>query len=169
MEITRKKKKRKKIVIRKLKQFIPTQETLLSNKNLSFFHQFFKDPDLWHFNCHSVATATSIGLFIGYLPLPGHMFLASLCAILLRANLPLAVAWVWISNPFTIPFMFYIAYLVGSYVLKIPLETFHFQMNYHWFAHEVAYFGRPILVGAVICGTILSLIGNIVVRIYYKR
>lgn len=112
-------------------KYIPTKDSLVNNKRLKRLHRFFDDPDLWHLNCHSVATAASIGCFICYLPIPGHMILAALLAFAFQANLPIAVSMVWITNPITIPPMFYLAYRVGLCSWK----------NKHWrafsFPHQL--------------------------------
>jgi uncharacterized protein len=47
-----------------------------------------------------------------YMPPIGQMFMAAAAAIVLRVNLPISVALVWITNPLTIPPMFYFAYLL---------------------------------------------------------
>jgi len=151
-----------------LKKYLPSPETIKNNKHLSIFGHLFSDPNLWHLNRHSVATAASIGLFIGYLPLPGHMIAAAFLAIIFRANLAIAVALVWISNPFTIPPMFYLAYRVGAHVLATKPEHFHFETNYHWFIHEFDHFAIPLLVGSLICGATLAILGNIAVRLYWR-
>lgn len=149
------------------KKYLPTKESLQKNKSLKAIHHFFEDPNLWHLNCHSVATAASIGCFIGFLPVPGHMIMAAFLAIAFQANLPIAVAMVWVSNPITIPPMFYLAYRVGIYVLHTPTQTAHFVLDYQWIIHEFDHFAFPILVGSLICGALLALVVNLLVRLYY--
>lgn len=127
------------------KKHLPTPESIKQNKKLAFLGKFFHDPDLWHFNCHSVATAVSIGFFIGYLPLPGHMIMAAILAIGFRANLPISIGLVWFSNPLTYTPMYFIAYKIGAHLLKTPPEAFHFETNYHWFVQEFDHFAVPLL------------------------
>lgn len=151
------------------KKYFPTKESLLKTKSLKLLHRFFDNPYLWHLNCHSVATAASIGCFVAYLPFPGHMIMAALLSIAFQANLPIAVAMVWVSNPFTIPPMFYFAYRVGTHVLERtnPTTVFHFPENYAEFIHDFNYFAFPILIGSLICGTLLAIIANMCVRLFY--
>lgn len=155
-------------MIKWFKKYIPTKASLKKNKHLKHIQHFFDDPDLWHLNCHSVATAASMGCFIGYLPIPGHMIMAAGLSIIFKANLPIAVAMVWISNPITIPFMFYLAYRVGAHILGTPPMSFHIEANYQWFLHEIDHFAFPTLVGSLICGFILAVIANLLVRLYYS-
>lgn len=150
-------------------KYIPTKESLKNNKRLKRLNHLFDDLNLWHLNCHSVATAVSISCFICYLPVPGHMIMAALLAIAFQANLPIAIATVWIANPLTIPPMFYLAYRVGAYVLGRTTIGVHFQLpkNYQALLHDFDYFAFPILIGAIICGALLAIVANITVRLFY--
>jgi uncharacterized protein (DUF2062 family) len=51
------------------------------------------------------------------------MLLAALAAVLLRCNLPLSVALVWLTNPLTVPAIFFIAYQVGALIIDVPCAT----------------------------------------------
>jgi len=56
----------------------------------------------------------AVGLFCAFVPLPIQMLLAAAAAIIFRVNLPISVGLVWITNPVTIPPMFYFCYKVGT-------------------------------------------------------
>jgi uncharacterized protein (DUF2062 family) len=77
------------------------------HKNLSFLGEKLHDPNLWHLNRRSVSAAFAIGLFAAWIPTPGQMVIAAIIALYFRANLPISVALVWITNPLTMPPMFY--------------------------------------------------------------
>lgn len=86
------------------------------------FGGLLKRPQLWHLNKRSVATAVAIGLFCAFVPVPFQMLLAAGGAIAMRANLPIAVVLVWVSNPLTIPPLAYFCYQIGRTVLQ-PFQT----------------------------------------------
>jgi uncharacterized protein (DUF2062 family) len=151
-----------------LKRFLPNPHKLQKSKSLKIFGDFLLNPNLWHLNRYSVATATSIGLFVSYIPFPGHMLTAALLAIIFRANLPLSVAMVWVSNPFSIFPMFYFAYKVGCFVLGRTPTPFHFHVSFEWLLAEINTIGIPLIVGSLVCGTILAIIGNIAIRIFWR-
>ncbi|NEX19607.1 DUF2062 domain-containing protein [Thiorhodococcus mannitoliphagus] len=149
-----------------LKRVIPSPKAIHESRYLGIFGKLLHDPNLWHLNRHSVAGAFAVGLFVMYLPPVGHVFIASALAIYLRVNLPIAVALIWISNPVTIPPMFYFAYLVGSWVLGIPSVGFkvHFWLDWHnWFAVL-----GPLLLGCIICGAVCSLLGYVTIQILWR-
>ena len=61
----------------------------------------FFQRELWHPCRNSVAGALSIGLFCAMLPIPFQMLLAGLASVRAKANIPIAMAACWVTNPFT--------------------------------------------------------------------
>jgi len=103
-----------------------------------------------------------------------QMIPAAYCAILFRANLPLSVAGVWISNPITMPPMMYFAYLFGNYILNINPVYEEFQLNTEWIMSAMSNIWEPLLVGTLTIGILSSIISyyimHIIWRIYaYRR
>jgi len=73
-----------------------------------------------------------MGFFFMWWPVPFQMYLAALCAIFLKTNLPLSVATVWITNPLTMGPMFYFAYHVGTWLIGAPQLDFTFEPSMEW-------------------------------------
>ena len=103
-----------------IKRMMPDHQTIKENKYLKIFGNLLHNANLWHLNRHSGAKAFAVGLFFAFIPVPFQMVLAAGAAILFHANLPLAIALVWLTNPLTMPFIFYACYLVGTWVLAVP-------------------------------------------------
>ena len=123
-----------------LKRWVPDHGKVRDHKSLRMFGDRLHDPNLWHFNRRSVAGGLALGVFVAFIPLPIQMLLAAALSLLLRVNLPLAVAAVWITNPLTMPPIFFICYKVGSWVLHSwPLNLFFELSPGHGF--NVAKFG----------------------------
>lgn len=149
-----------------IKRFMPQPHKF--HFKTKMLNKFIQDPNFWYLNRYSVASAFSIGAFISYMPFPGHMLIAALVAVLFRANLPLAITCVWIANPFTMPFMFYYAYKLGTLLLNTAPLPFHFEISSQWVLHELSHYFYPLLVGSVVCGALLAVIGNIAIRLYWR-
>jgi uncharacterized protein (DUF2062 family) len=63
-----------------------------------------------------IARGMAVGLWVAWTPLMGfHMLIALGLSILFRANKALAIALVWLSNPFTLIPVYLPAYLVGRF------------------------------------------------------
>jgi len=98
---------------------------------------------------------------------PIQMLLAAAAAIVFRTNLALSLALVWISNPLTIPPMFYFAYLVGTWVIGEPPQDFAFELSFDWLTSELASSWKPFLTGCFILATVSSIIGYVTVSQFW--
>jgi uncharacterized protein (DUF2062 family) len=149
-------------VKRWLKRITPGRQEIRNHKHLQIFGTLLHDPNLWHLNRRSVSGAFAVGLFVMYLPPLGQMVVAAAAAIVLRANLPISLALVWLSNPITIPAMFYFSYLVGSWILGTPTSAFDVEFWLEWrnWLDIIA----PLTVGGLVCGTICSTTGYLAVQ-----
>ena len=153
---------------RLIKRFIPDHQTIRNHRHLKIFGQWIHDPNLWHLNRRSVSGAFAVGLFMAFVPLPFQMLLAAGAAIVFGINLPLAVALVWISNPLTMPPMFYFAYRVGTWMLDIPARPFEIEFTLHWFLQSLNEIGAPLLLGCLTCGVISAMLGYIGIRLFWR-
>jgi hypothetical protein len=87
------------------------------------------------------------------------MLLSAILAIWLRVNLPIAVALVWITNPLTMPPMFYAAYKVGAWVLNLPPKEINFEISIEWLMGSLNGVMEPFLLGCLIIGGSLAVAG----------
>ncbi len=78
---------------------------------MSPFQHLLHDTRLWGIRRRWVVPAFALGLFVAFLPFPGHMLISALAALALRVNIPVAALSTWASNPLTIGPMYYFAYL----------------------------------------------------------
>jgi hypothetical protein len=67
---------------------------------------------------HYIAMGMAIGAFIAITPtIPFHMVIAVALAFVFRCSKVAALIGVWISNPITIPFLYYGSYKVGMFFI----------------------------------------------------
>jgi uncharacterized protein (DUF2062 family) len=144
-----------------LLRFMPKPEKLKENPKLRFLGSWLHDPNIWHLNRRSAAGAFAVGLFMAFVPLPSQMLMAAFGAVVLRVNLPLSVVLVWISNPITMPPIFYFCYRVGALLLSEPPMAFHFELSWTWIINTMELIGPPFLLGCAVCGMLFSLIGYV--------
>lgn len=142
-----------------LKKYMPDPHEIKNNKTLSIFGSLLHSPNLWHMNRRSVAKAFLVGLFYAWWPVPFQMILAAGTAIIVRSNLPISVGLVWITNPFTMPFMFYSAYVVGTWIMGVPKTDFEMELSIEWLMSGMVAVWKPFLTGCFVLGVISSLAG----------
>jgi uncharacterized protein (DUF2062 family) len=100
-----------------IQKWIPDQEKLGQNKYLKWLGPRLFDYSLWHVNRRSVAVGISCGLFFAFLLPIGQIPAAAFTCIFIRGNVPVAAVSTLVTNPFTFPPIWFIAYQVGIRVL----------------------------------------------------
>ncbi len=151
-----------------IQRFLPDHNKIKQNKSLRIFGNLLHDANLWHLNRRSARGAFAVGLFFAFIPVPFQMILAAAVAIPLRVNLPISVALVWITNPFTMAPIFYGAYLVGSKVLGSKNQHFAFEPSWQWFVNSLSTIGPAFMLGSLICATLASIIGYFGINILWR-
>ena len=151
-----------------LKRISPDPETLKDHKHLRAFGTLLHNPNLWHFNRRSISGAVALGLFCAFIPVPWQMIIAAAGAIFLHLNLPVSVIMVWVSNPITMPPMFYLCYVVGAWFLNTPAVDFSFELSWDWLTNYLGAIWEPFLLGCFILGTCASMLGYVVIRILWR-
>ncbi len=100
-----------------IRRWIPTRERLRANPSLRWLGPLLDRPWLWQVNRRGVAAGVGIGVFFGFLTPILQIVFAAFFAVLLRANLPVAVASTLVTNPITYGPVFVSAYHVGAWIL----------------------------------------------------
>lgn len=147
---------------------MPDHQTIKNNKHLQIFGDLLHNANLWHLNRRSVAKAFAVGLFFAFVPVPFQMVLAAGIAIIVHANLPLSIALVWITNPVTMPIIFYACYLVGTWVLRVEEKEFIFEANWDWVVNSISTIGPAFIVGCGVLAVIFSMIGYFGIHMLWR-
>lgn len=151
-----------------IKRYMPDHHKIRNHKHLSLFGALLHDPNLWHLNRRSVSGAFAMGLFNAFVPVPFQMVLAAGGAILCRVNLPISVGLVWITNPLTMPPIFYFCYLVGTWILGTPVTEVEFAISMEWLTAELTSIWKPFLLGCFICGCVAASSGYLLMRGFWR-
>ena len=124
--------------------------------------------NLRHLTLYSASLRFSVGLFVAFLPVPVQMVVAALLALLFRCNLPLSVCLVWVTNPLTMPALFFIAYKVGALIMGVPVHLMEFELSIEWLSSQLSYIWRPFLLGCFICGLFCGSVGYFAVSMVWR-
>ena len=135
---------------------------------LRLLGDWLHEPNLWHINRFSASMAFFVGLFVAFLPIPGQTLVAAILAVKLRCNLPLSVALVWITNPVTIPAIFYMSYRVGAAIIGAPVEPVAFELSVEWLGESLSNIWQPLLLGSLVCGLLFGSLGYFVINMLWR-
>lgn len=151
-----------------LRKHLPDYHSFGKTGPLKPVGKYLREPELWHLHRRSVSGAAFIGLFCAFLPIPFQSVIAALLAIVTRCNLPLSAALVWITNPITIPPMFYFAYRLGAWLLGIDVEVAAINLSWEWISSQFSIIARPLLVGSLVCGWVAGITAYVAVRVLWR-
>lgn len=151
-----------------LKQWLPTPTKIRKIEALQVLGDWIYQTNLWHINRYSASMAFFVGVFVAFLPIPGQMPVAAVLAVLLRCNLPMSVALVWITNPVTMPALFYVSYRVGALLIDVPVQVAEFEMSVAWVSARIGVLWKPLLAGSLICGLLFGSLGYTAVSLLWR-
>jgi uncharacterized protein (DUF2062 family) len=151
-----------------LKSITPSPERMRQIRSLRMLGDWIYATNLWHINRYSSAMAFFVGLFVAFIPIPGQMVAAAALAVLLRCNLPLSVGLVWITNPVTMPAIFYLAYRLGAMIIEVPVQQVKFELSFYWLGNHLEAIWQPFLLGCLLCGLFFGSLGYFVISIMWR-
>jgi len=106
-------------------------------------------------NRRAVTKGLLVGLFWGFIPMPFQMLGVILTTPLMRFNVIIGLATVWLSNPVTYPPLWYLEYKTGNFILgKTGIDNIELTM--HWFQTHWNDIIVPLYVGTAFYSTIVS-------------
>lgn len=109
-----------------------------------------------------------MGLFVAFMPMPGHMIVAILAALLLRVNIPVAALAVWVTNPLTVVPIFYLAYRLGCAVMNIPAQSIPEEFSWNWMTAELVDVWKPLWFGSIILATSIASAAYILINVVWR-
>lgn len=112
---------------RQYRKHAPTKDELRRSPLLKPLGQRIWASELWRLSRRSVPAAVAVGLFVGImLMIPGLQIVgAALMSVPFRANIPIAAAMTFVSNPATTPFFIIAAIDLGNRLgFRADLESF---------------------------------------------
>lgn len=152
-----------------MKKYLPTKEQIKANKYLALILRKVGDKEyLWEFKQRNIVLATLSGVFWAMIPMPFQMVPAAFFAILLRANVIMAIAWVWLSNPITLVPILYAEYFLGCQILGINAIVSISSINVSSLFTDWDLIVKPLLLGAVILGAAAAVAMATLVWLFFQ-
>ncbi len=125
-------------------------------------------PNLFYINRRSVSRAIAIGVGVGVLPIYGHMPMAAVLAIRYRANLIISVISVWVSNPFTLPFIVLAEYWLGALILGMEVDLVVLKYSGEQWRDLLTGIWKPLVVGSLVLSLITAAASHAIVSLIWR-
>lgn len=156
----------------------PTRESLEQSRILAPVAHRVLEPSLWRFTRRSVPRGVALGLFVGiFLLIPGVQIAgAALLALPFRANIPVAAAMTFLSNPATTPLILMASVWLGNWMLGRSADASGFMalVDGHasvaqwtgWLLSEAA---PAMLLGLFLISAASALVGYVIADRFWRR
>ncbi|PZU15186.1 MAG: DUF2062 domain-containing protein [Sphingobium sp.] len=156
----------------------PTRESLEQSRVLAPVAHRVLEPSLWRFTRRSVPRGVALGLFVGiFLLIPGvQMAGAALLALPFRANIPVAAAMTFLSNPATTPLILMASVWLGNWMLGRSADASGFMalVDGHasvgqwtsWLLSEAA---PAMLLGLFLISVVSAIVGYFVADWFWRH
>ncbi len=118
-------------------------------------------------NRKNISKGVFIGLFFGFIPMPMQMLAVVAVMPFAKFNVPIAISMVWLSNPFTMPAMYYMEYLTGSFFLGT--EVTHVELTMEWFSSNMKNIFIPLYVGTLFYSVTVSTAMYFLINFLWER
>jgi len=139
-----------------------------SHKKLKEFIKKYKiPPEYLSTNRKMISRGVLIGLFIAFIPMPMQMAAVLLFVPFVKFNVPIGLAMCWLSNPVTMPPMYYMEYLTGSFLLGIHPQPV--EMTLEWFKNNLDNIFIPLYFGTAMYSIFGSLLAYWAVNYFWKH
>ena len=102
---------------------MPTREQMERNRFVRPFAHRVLRSELWRFTRRSVPRGVALGLLVGIIVPFAQILFAAFLSVSVRANVPLAALATFVTNPFTTPLLWVVAYWVGGWLLRVDAAT----------------------------------------------
>ena len=154
-----------------LKEITPDRHTLEKLWCLKPFKALVLDRGCWTFNRHSVTRSFALGLFIAFIPptpLPVHIVTCVILGVLFRLNLPVLIATVFLSNPFTWVPQVAGSIWVGAKLMGLDLMPVLHELHQHHPWRHIGELWAPLLLGALVLGLTAAAAGYVLAQLAWR-
>ena len=163
------------MIKRKIRRWLPTQESVAEHRFLGLFGRWLLHPALWRLSRRSVAGGVAAGLLCGLIPGPFQMLGAGLLAVIMRWNAAVGMAVTLYTNPVTIIPLYLLAYRLGlliidpgepvdmSMMMPPGFDIFNFGESMAALWNWMLSLGWPLALGLVALGVLLAIVGYLIV------
>ncbi len=149
-----------------LKKILPSHKKIKENKMLKIFGSLLHKKEIWSLSRKKVLAGVFIGMFVAFIPMPFQMLLVAVIAIILNVNLPIPLALIWISNPFTMPFIYYFEYELGNILLNNQNAI---EFSFDTMQENLSQIASSLYVGAFVLCSVASILSVVVLNFLWIK
>jgi len=156
-----------------LRRQTPGKDDILAQPWLQPVRPYLSDDRLWALERQSVARGVAMGLFMGLLMPVAQILFAVAGAAVVRGHVPISAACTLVTNPLTVPPIYYAAYQIGEQVLPEAMDlTWLMTDATNWLGQGLNWavtHGTPLMTGLLMLATASAIVGFAGVHLLWAR
>lgn len=149
-----------------LSKILPSHKKIKEQKFLKIFGDSLHKKEIWSLNRKKVLGGVFVGVFVCFIPMPLQMIPATFLAIAFSVNLPISFALIFISNPLTMPFMYYAGYEFGNILLNRSVST---KFTIESISNNFDSIALALYTGSIVLGLIFSILSVFTVNLLWIK
>jgi uncharacterized protein len=157
----------------RIRRQTPGRDEILATRWLKPVSPYLSDDRLWTLERQSVARGVAMGLFMGLLMPVAQILFAVAGAAVIRGHVPISAACTLVTNPLTVPPIYYAAYQLGEAMLPRGLNISWLQTDaQHWLAQGLNWavtHGTPLMAGLLVMASVSAMVGFASVQMLWKK
>lgn len=152
---------------------MPDRNEILAYRWLRPVRPYLAHDHLWDLNRRSVARGVAIGLFIGFILPVAQCLFAVVGAVFFKGHVPISAACTLITNPLTVPPIYWAAYQIGALILpaKAGVTLVSLSRAQIDLSHALSWLwatGVPLMTGLLVIATVSALVGYVGVWMLWR-
>ena len=156
----------KDMLARRLKDQMPQREALAQSRWLRPIAEHVMAPELWRVRAEAVARGVAVGTFWAFVIPFAQILFATVHCVWWRANIPVAAAITFITNPLTVGGWLWLAYHVGSLFVSAPPPRLPSEGVD--ILGAIQSLGLPTIVGMGLFAVVGAAVGYVVVKLVFR-
>ena len=150
-------------LLQRLRAMTPSRERLEATPGLRRLVPHLSHPKLWQWSRRSVAMGLAVGLFVGLLIPVAQFVFAVAAAVCLRSNVAVAAAATLVSNPLTVPPIYYASYQMGAWATGTSAAEGMSLLDPLSLFEHVGSVGLPLFTGLTMTASMAALASYVLV------
>jgi uncharacterized protein len=169
----------------RLKRLLPSHESIAANRWLRWLGPALLHRSLWHMSRRGVALGVAVGVFFAFMTPIAQIPLSAALSVVLRANIPAAIAATLVNTPPTFGPVYYAAWRTGSWMLGEQADDASAPQalratgaeatpaaiaeprTWRRYWHIVRDVGKPLMLGALVFAVVFSLLAYALVNMVW--
>jgi len=173
----------------RLKRLLPSHASIANNRWLRWLGPTLLHRSLWHMSRRGVAVGAAIGVFFAFITPIAQIPLSAGLSVVLRANVPVAIAATLVNTPPTFGPVYYAAWRVGSWMLGEEADEARspkalraasdsaeaapadaptaVPSSWRRYWNTVQEIGKPLLLGAAVFAVVFSALAYVLVNVVW--